>query len=187
MEVWKDIKGYEGFYKVSSLGRIKSVKRFANVNLMYGIKQRLVKERILKPFKKRRGYLGLRLCKNGGMFHKSVHRAVAEAFIPNPNNYPVVNHLNGIPTDNRVENLEWCTISENVRHADRMGFTDRKTQGLKTRKPIIQYNLAGVKISEYNSYSEAKEKTGCNNISKVCLGIYPQDKGFIFKYKKVKK
>lgn len=99
-EVWKDVKGYEGLYQVSSFGRVKSLKKSTS-------------GRVLKPIITRYGYLVLSLCKSGEMTIKRIHRLVAQAFIPNPENKPQVDHINTVRTDNRVENLKWATRSEN--------------------------------------------------------------------------
>lgn len=117
-EVWKDIKGYEGYYQVSDLGRVKSLARVKEIRKgIFGNK----KENFIKPTKNRKGYLNLKLCKkiDGICSEKSVviHRLVANEFLENPLNKPQVNHKNGIKDDNKVDNLEWATGSENVIHA----------------------------------------------------------------------
>lgn len=101
MEIWKQIKGYEGLYEISSCGRVKNKKGT-----------------ILKPSVTRTGYPHLSLCKNGKTKSVSVHRIVAEHFIPNPNNYPVINHKDENRQNNTVENLEWCTYSYNASYGD---------------------------------------------------------------------
>jgi hypothetical protein len=108
MEVWKDIKGYEGIYKVSSYGRVKSYKKPIPI--------------IIKPGKDKDGYLQFVLYKQGNPTMRKIHRNVAESFIINTLNKKCVNHINGIKSDNRVENLEWCTHKENIQHALKTGL-----------------------------------------------------------------
>mgnify|MGYP002622098599 CR=1 FL=1 len=115
-EEWRDVEGYEGLYQVSDLGRVRS---FHN---QYG--------RILKPIVTSHGYAQVTLAKNGTMRSRHIHMLVAKAFIPNPENKPQVNHIDGNPMNNRLENLEWVTSQENIRHAYRTGLAksgaDRK-------------------------------------------------------------
>ena len=103
-EIWKPIEGYEGLYEVSNLGRVKSLKRLHT------------KERILSQFLNHRGYARVNLWKENKSRKYSVHRLVAEAFIPNPDSKPQVNHIDENKTNNSVENLEWCTQLENHNH-----------------------------------------------------------------------
>ena len=114
-EEWRAIKGYENLYEVSNLGRVRSLERY--VKSKTGT--RIVKERILKPVNVGSGYLGVGLYKEGKVRIIYVHRLVAQAFIPNPNNLPEVNHKDENKTNNRVENLEWCTREYNMSHGTR--------------------------------------------------------------------
>lgn len=116
-EVWKDVKNYEGIYQVSNKGNVRSLDRL--VNGYRGNKNK--KGKVLKP-SLRNGYLSVVLCKEGKGINKTIHRIVAETFIENIDNKAEVNHKNGIKTDNRVENLEWVTRSENAIHAISMGL-----------------------------------------------------------------
>ncbi len=122
MEIWKDVKGYEGYYQVSNLGSIRGVDR-------------LIKHsRWGKEFRKSRilsvkgiagsGYPYVTLCKDSYRNGAAVHRIVAKAFIPNPENKPCINHINCVKTDNRAINLEWCTCKENMTHAYKNGLVN---------------------------------------------------------------
>ena len=104
-EIWKDVKGYEGLYQISDKGRVKSLQRM--------VKKRKCEEIIKKPSKLPKGYLRLGLCKNGTIKYYSIHRLVAEAFIPNPNNLPCVNHKDCNTSNNNVDNLEWINHKDN--------------------------------------------------------------------------
>lgn len=143
MEIWKDIKGYEGEYQASNLGRIKS--------LHFNIKNQNY-ETILKGQDVWNGYLRVTLSKKGRTKLFAVHRLVAQTFLENPKNLPVVNHINGDRTDNRIENLEWVTFKENSRRSAEVRKTDR-------------YNSIKVKDNQgntFNSYREAGRFWGLN-------------------------
>lgn len=114
MEIWKDVIGYKGIYKVSNLGYVKSLDHLVKHS---NGRDRIQKGRFLKRYKSHKGYIMVSLSKNKTRFTTSVHRLMAIHFIDNPLNKPQVNHINGIKDDNRLCNLEWCTNSENQIHA----------------------------------------------------------------------
>lgn len=123
IEIWKPVIGYEDLYEVSSHGRIKSLSRFIEKD--NGTIQRF-KEKILKLQSDAYGYKVVALTKDKKATNKKFHRIIAEAFIPNPDNLPEINHKNGIKSDNRIENLEWCTRRHNLIHALENGLSYRK-------------------------------------------------------------
>lgn len=117
MEIWKDVVGYEGFYQVSDQGKVRSLER---VTLRRNGRPHTTPASILKFRKRSNGYYGVCLYKDKiGVTH-SIHRLVAIAFIPNPNNYGLVNHKRGIITDNRVSEIEWCNHQYNQEHANKV-------------------------------------------------------------------
>lgn len=127
-EIWKDIRDYEGYYQVSNLGRIKSLPRLVNCsNDPVSKRSRSVKERILKE-SKIDWYKDVSLSKNYKSKSFKIHRLVALAFLDNPEKYKEVNHKNGIRSDNRVINLEWCSRSQNALHAHRNGLIKQKNK-----------------------------------------------------------
>ena len=111
-EIWKPIKNYEGLYEVSNLGRIKGVTRYVKGKVGY----RIQKEKIRKCEVSSNGYLHVLLCKNGKYTTHNVHRLVAGAFIPNPDNLPEINHKDENKENNCVDNLEWCTRKYNMNY-----------------------------------------------------------------------
>jgi len=176
MEIWKDIKGYEGCYQISNLGRVKSLRRYVNHNKGG---EKIVKERIRKNSLSLNGYCFVRLSKKGIIKKYSIHRLVGFAFIPNPNNKPQINHKNGIKTDNQVKNLEWVTHSENIIHS-------YKVLGRipNSRKPVAQYNINGILLNTFKSATDAAKSINgdVRNISRNCLGGVKKHRGYIFKY-----
>lgn len=159
-EIWKDIQGYEGLYQISSIGRVRSLNRINHFEGKNQIKKyqcgQLLKGKVLK-YKYVHGYTNVTLYTEKYK-HKQyqVHRLVAQAFIPNPNNYPVINHINSIRDDNRVENLEWCTYSHNNREAFRVGFNYKKMDGNNPcARKITQYDLSGKFVKTWESIATA--------------------------------
>ena len=117
MEKWRSIKDFEGVYEISSYGNVKSLDRQISYSTKKGNFTRIQKERILKPGNDKDGYKQVVLCGGSGKYTKRVHRLVAEAFIPNPENKEHVNHKCPDKSNNRFDNLEWATIKENNQHA----------------------------------------------------------------------
>lgn len=161
-EEWRDIPGYEGLYKVSSSGRLVSYKRGE-----------------LRPFKSRDGYLVATLQKNGQRYRTGVHRLVAAAFIPNPDNKPQINHMNGDKTDNRVENLERATSSENNLHRRRV----LQGGGGRPKRPVCCIDTGVV----YGSITEASADTGAPipQIVSCCKGRRKHTGGYAWEYAEV--
>ncbi len=178
-EIWKDVVGYEGLYKVSNLGRVKSLDRV--VTCKDG-KRQLYKGKFIKFDKNRGNYVYANLCKNGIRKNKSIHQLVAQAFIPNPNNLPEVNHIDEDKSNNRVDNLEWCDRKYNINYGTR-----NKRAGISNAKPVIMYDKKGNKLKEFDSMLSAgrylcipKEPQG---ISKCCKGKCKSAYGYMWKYK----
>lgn len=118
-EVWKDINGYDGVYQVSNLGRIRTKDRMLKREYHNGYVR---KGQLIKMHEDKDGYLRVNLYKNGKPKTGLIHRLVAQTFIPNPNNLPQVNHKNLNKQDNRIENLEWISLEDNIKHAANFGL-----------------------------------------------------------------
>jgi hypothetical protein len=177
----KDIIGYEGLYGVTTCGKVWSYKT-----------------KIFLKSDNNRGYLRVRLCKDGKKKAYLIHRLVGQTYIPNPENKEQINHKNGIKTDNYIGNLEFCTRSENAQHAWSIGLnkpSDKqkltaskigKIYGKLNAKPVFQlekYTNKFVKL--WDSLCDIEKELGINrgNISKCCLGKVKSVGGYIWKYK----
>lgn len=160
IEEWRDVPGYEGLYEVSDQGRVRR------------------NGKILKPQTERWGYLHVFLSKNGIQKWGKVHRLVASAFLPNPQNLPQVNHKDEDKTNNAVSNLEWCDGKYNANYG---------TRNERVSKPVLQFDRDGNFIREWPSASKVEEETGIyqQNISRCCLGRYgfKTAGGFVWRYK----
>lgn len=170
-EIWKPVVGYEGLYEVSSLGRVKSFSTHCHKE-----------PKILKPLLTIWGYHYINLCRNRKHKPASIHRLVATAFIPNPNKLPVINHKNGVKTDNRAENLEWCTPKENTRHSiEVLGKKPKGNNQYGGPKPVRCVETGVV----YKSIMEASRATGLSD-GIIRLAVRHQTrtyaKGYTFTY-----
>ena len=161
-EIWKDVVGYEGLYEVSNLGRIRR------------------NGKILKPQKTRDGYLRVHLSKNGIAKHGKVHRLVALAFLPNPQNLPQINHKDEDKTNNAVNNLEWCSEEYNANYGTR---NERVAE--KNSKPVLQFDLQGNFIREWSNARKIEEELGIHysSISVCCSGIQNTAGGYVWRFK----
>lgn len=125
-EIWLPVKSYEGIYEISNLGRVKSITRFVTDILNGKERVHRINGCIFKYRVDQKGYPIVKISKNGHYRNIPVHRLIAAAFIENPSNLPAINHINGIKSDNRIENIEWCTIGDNTRHAFASGLIKNK-------------------------------------------------------------
>lgn len=180
-EVWKPINGYEGQYEISSHGRVKSVKRL----ISHKRGHICVPERILVGYKTPDGYQRVYLSSNRTQRKFLVHRLVAEAFIPNPNNLPLINHRDENKQNNRVDNLEWCTNEYNVNFGTRnKRIGESNTNSKYFSKSIMQLSLRNRIINTYPSISEAARQTGVGRtgIIGALKGRYQTSGGYKWSY-----
>lgn len=183
-EIWKDVAGYENIYQISNFGRVKSIDRLANhVNGM-----RFVSGRILKP-NTCQSYLNVSLSKNGKMKRFTIHRLVAVAFISNPNNLPQINHIDGDKLNNNFANLEWCSASDNQKHAYKIKLKKSANLGKFGKehhlsRAISQYDIYGNLVNKFFSTREANRETLINqgSIAACARGERRTAGGFIWQY-----
>lgn len=157
MELWKDIKGYEGLYQVSNEGRVKSLNY-----------KRTGKEKTLCPKKHNKGYLQIQLMNGDRNKTYTIHRLVAEAFIENPNNYPCVNHKDEDKQNNNVDNLEWCTQKYNMQYYYiRNGVITRNHKCTKWTQKVVQLDNEGNAIRYWDNVAQIVKENRYNNTSIV--------------------
>lgn len=187
---WKAVPGYEGKYEASNKGEVRSLN-------YRGTGQ----AKVLKPLTSGKGYLMVGLCKNGRMHWEKIHRLVAILFVPNPENKPQVNHLDGVKTNNQASNLEWATGGENLAHAYKTGLKMADPEWGRTlgkihgnagrranRKPIIATDVRTGEETCYESVAEVERMLGVyhSDVSRVCAGKRKSAKGYQFRYAKEK-
>ena len=163
MEVWKDIKGYEGIYAISNYGRVKNIAT----------------DKILSPVNNSKGYYKVELRKEKIGKRYYIHRMVAEAFLPNPNNKTEVNHRDSNPSNNHISNLEWVSSSENTKHAVYKGAL---CAWGNRAKPIEAINIESGIVSRFATISEAERTFNTRHITDVLKGKRHQCKGYTFRY-----
>lgn len=187
-EIWKSVKGYEGLYEVSNYGNVRSLAHTTEIE-RNGIKIKMPHpSKILKPQKRQHGYLSVCLYgrggKNGRFKQASVHRLVAEAFVPNPRNCEEVNHIDEDKQNNRADNLEWCTHKENSNHGTRgarIGHSNKHSEK-RPKRPIAQFDEFGNLIEEFKSLADMQERTGLKK-SNVCNSLYKGQKAYGYYWK----
>lgn len=166
-EEWRAIPEFEGWYEVSNFGKVRSVDREVNYKNLSKAQR---KGKLLKPKIGKHGYFEVILVINGCRKASRVHRLVAITFIPNPNNLPSINHVNENKLDNRVDNLEWCSVRQNTLYS-------------MNEIPIGQYDLDGNLIATFSHYTEAGKSVGGNKhgVYKCCKGKLKTYKGYVWK------
>ena len=171
--MWTELKDFEGLYEINENGEIRSIDRI--VEYSCGL-SKLFKGKIIIPHITDNGYLFVALYKNKKKYQLKVHRLVANTFIPNPNNYPCVNHKDENKLNNSIDNLEWCTISYNNTYGSRI---EKQRKTIKNNPnisiPIIQVDKdTNEIIKKWKSAKEVEDTLGYSgaNIRKCCKGIY---------------
>lgn len=182
-EIWKDVVGFEKYFQISNFGNVLSkARKVWNGKGFYNKSQVL-----LKPSQNHKGYPIAYLGANNEKRTIPIHRLVAIAFIPNPNNLPQVNHIDGNKQNNRVDNLEWCTNSDNQLHAWKMGLQRVSGNAGKPKRAVLQYDKDWNLIHEYPSIADASRAVGeksKSNIGECCRGRKKSVQGYYWKFKK---
>jgi hypothetical protein len=176
-EVWKDIRGYEKYYQISNLGRIRRKER--KVVYKDGRKYHY-KTKLLGIRKIKNGYKTTDLTVDNKVKTVYIHRLLAENFIANHKGLPCINHINGNKTDNRLENLEWCSYGHNLQHA-----YDNNLR--KKNKRILQFTLDDKFVKEWNSMNKAQKELKLFHIKDVCDGKRKKCGGYIWRYAEIEK
>lgn len=189
-EIWKPVplKDYSDLYQVSNLGKVKSLNEGIGKS-----KKEQNSNHLLNLSNHSWGYDYVTFSKNNVRKNMFVHRLVALAFIPNPQNYPVINHKDGNKKNNCVDNLEWCTQKENMQHASKMGLLNKnhklpkkriKSVCFKKAKPVYQFSMDGKLINIWRSGMEASKELSIpnNKIYMCCNGKISYSNGFIWSY-----
>lgn len=189
MEEFKDIAGWEGFYQISNYGRIKSLERFAPIRYRGGRMGKIfVPERIKATTIMQTGYEFLRLWNAGSSKFFLVHRLVAMTFIPNPENKRFVNHKDGNPSNNRLDNLEWCTTSENMLHAFKYLGRQVHNKGKEPHESHFAIKVKSIddhgieRLFDCITYAAKFHNVDGSMISKVLRGKFQKTKGVNFQY-----
>ena len=187
-EIWKDIEGYEGLYQVSNLGNVKSLDHMRK----NGTNEYMQKGKLLKPqLNNKTRYFHIRLSKNGKVKNFLLHRIIAQAFIVNPNNYKEINHKDENPSNNSLQNLEWCDKKYNINYGK--GNQIRSQTEIKTKKGgkrVYQFDLENNLLKIWNNQLEIKKELGIsqtNNISNCCNGKRKSAYGYKWRYENVYK
>ena len=186
-EDWRDVPGYQGYYQISNLGRVKSLERSLEYPPSKAYPKgvtKVLKERIMTPCKDKKGYLFVQLFKNGNFKCARIHRLVALTFLPNPENLPQVNHKDENKQNNCLSNLEWCTPKYNVNYG-----VGKYKKTLNKRIPVIQYTKSWELVREYESATAATKALnvvqGCSrSILLACRGVYKSAFGYYWKFKR---
>lgn len=148
-EIWKSVEGYEGLYEISNLGNLYRLEYITN-------RGRKIKGKLMNQYLNYKGYIQVYLIKEGKKFTTTIHRLMAIAFIPNPDNKPQINHLNGIKNYNKLENFEWCDNSENQLHAFHTGLKKYPKGELNSNTSLTE-ELVNIIKQEYNSGGKIPE------------------------------
>lgn len=182
---WKPVKGYEGLYEVSDEGQVRSLDRKRRANIR-NVTTTWIKGKVLKPNLKHNGYYTVDLCRDGKITTTTVHRIVADAFIPNPEGKHFVNHIDSDRTNNTVSNLEWVTSSENRIHGIKSGnVTFSQTRSVTCVETAMTFEKAADAArwvaQNYPERVNGKISIAANNIRGACRGRTPRAYGFTWK------